>query len=142
TRLLRRGRGVAAVGRPAELARDVRRRRRLRDRRTGGAARCEGAHAGVRGGSGAARRPHRPPRGGDHGEPVRADRLSRQAPAARPPGGRGAFAGADVFATAERGERLGAKVLTPAYEAGPVQLAALTDPQGAEFTVSRYAPTG
>jgi predicted enzyme related to lactoylglutathione lyase len=35
---------------------------------------------------------------------------------------------------------LGAEVLVPPYDAGPVRLAMLEDPQGAAFTVSRYAP--
>jgi uncharacterized protein len=35
---------------------------------------------------------------------------------------------------------LGAEVLVPPYDAGPVRLAMLEDPQGAAFTVSRYVP--
>jgi uncharacterized protein len=50
------------------------------------------------------------------------------------------FAVDDTDATVERAAELGAEVLMPPYDAGPVRLAMLRDSQGAEFTVSRYAP--
>lgn len=50
------------------------------------------------------------------------------------------FAVDDAFGAVERAERLGATVVTPAFDAGGAQIGVLTDPQGAVFTVSRYAP--
>jgi uncharacterized protein len=47
----------------------------------------------------------------------------------------------DTDAAVERATKLGAEVLTPAYDAGPVRLAVLRDPQGAVFAVSRYDPS-
>jgi uncharacterized protein len=46
----------------------------------------------------------------------------------------------DTDATVERAGELGGEVLVPAYDAGPVRIATLRDPHGAEFTVSRYEP--
>jgi uncharacterized protein len=47
----------------------------------------------------------------------------------------------DTDASAARASELGAEVLVPPYEAGPVRLAMLKDPQGAVFTISRYDPS-
>jgi predicted enzyme related to lactoylglutathione lyase len=47
----------------------------------------------------------------------------------------------DTDASVERAADLGAQVLVPPYDAGPVRLAMLKDPQGAEFTISRYDPS-
>jgi predicted enzyme related to lactoylglutathione lyase len=51
------------------------------------------------------------------------------------------FAVEDADAVAARAAELGGKVLTPPFDAGPaVRMAVLSDPQGAEFSVSRYQP--
>jgi uncharacterized protein len=50
------------------------------------------------------------------------------------------FAVDDTDATATRATELGGAVLTAPYDAGPARVALLRDPQGAEFTVSRYTP--
>jgi uncharacterized protein len=50
------------------------------------------------------------------------------------------FAVDDTDAVAERAAALGGTVLVPPYDQGPVRVASLRDPQGAEFSVSRYAP--
>jgi uncharacterized protein len=47
----------------------------------------------------------------------------------------------DTDASAARAAELGAEVLVPPHDAGPVRVAQLKDPQGAEFTVSRYDPS-
>ena len=47
----------------------------------------------------------------------------------------------DTDASVERATELGADVIVPAYDAGPVRVAQLRDPQGAEFTISRYDPS-
>jgi uncharacterized protein len=47
----------------------------------------------------------------------------------------------DTDAAVARARELGAEVLTPAYDAGPVRLADLRDPQGAVLTISRYDPS-
>jgi uncharacterized protein len=47
----------------------------------------------------------------------------------------------DTDATAARADELGAEVVVPPYDAGPVRIAMLKDPQGAVFTVSRYEPS-
>jgi predicted enzyme related to lactoylglutathione lyase len=47
----------------------------------------------------------------------------------------------DADASAARASELGAEVLVPPYDAGPVRAAMLKDPQGAVFTVSRYDPS-
>jgi uncharacterized protein len=49
------------------------------------------------------------------------------------------FAVDDTDAVAARATELGGAVLTAPYDEGPVRLAVLRDPQGAEFSVSRYA---
>jgi predicted enzyme related to lactoylglutathione lyase len=46
----------------------------------------------------------------------------------------------DADATAGRAEELGGKVVVPAFAAGDVRAAVLSDPQGAVFTVSKYDP--
>ena len=51
------------------------------------------------------------------------------------------FSVEDADASAERAAELGGEVVVPPYDAGPVRLAQVRDPQGAEFTVSRYDPT-
>ena len=52
------------------------------------------------------------------------------------------FAVAGTDAVAERAAALGATVLMAPYDAGPVRVAVLRDPQGADFTISTYAPQG
>jgi uncharacterized protein len=47
----------------------------------------------------------------------------------------------DTDASVAQAAELGAEVLVPPYDAGPVRLAKLEDPQGAEFTISRYDPS-
>ena len=49
------------------------------------------------------------------------------------------FAVDDADATADRAAKLGADVLASPVDIGPVRLAVLRDPQGAEFTISRYS---
>jgi uncharacterized protein len=49
------------------------------------------------------------------------------------------FAVDDADAVAARATELGGAVLTAPYDEGPVRLAVLRDPQGAELSVSRYA---
>jgi uncharacterized protein len=51
------------------------------------------------------------------------------------------FAVEDADASAERVAELGGEVLVPPYDAGPVRIAAVRDPQGATFTISRYDPS-
>jgi predicted enzyme related to lactoylglutathione lyase len=52
------------------------------------------------------------------------------------------FAVDGTDAVVESAAELGATVLTAPYDAGPVRIAVLRDPQGADFTVSTYAPQG
>jgi uncharacterized protein len=46
----------------------------------------------------------------------------------------------DTDAAAERGVALGGAVLVPPFDAPPVRVATLEDPQGAVFSVSKYDP--
>jgi predicted enzyme related to lactoylglutathione lyase len=46
----------------------------------------------------------------------------------------------DTDATTERAVELGGAVVTPVFDAGPVRMAVVRDPQGAVFTISRYHP--
>jgi uncharacterized protein len=46
----------------------------------------------------------------------------------------------DADASAAQAAELGGEVVAPPYDAGPVRVAMLRDPQGAEFTISRYDP--
>lgn len=48
------------------------------------------------------------------------------------------FAVDDTDAIAARAAELGGEVVVPPYDAGPVRVAALRDPQGAAFTISYY----
>ena len=48
----------------------------------------------------------------------------------------------DTDASVARAAELGAEVVVEPYDAGPVRIAQLKDPQGAELTVSRYEPLG
>ena len=50
------------------------------------------------------------------------------------------FSVADADRVAARAAELGGEVLTPPFDAGPVRMATLRDPQGAAFTVSAYSP--
>jgi predicted enzyme related to lactoylglutathione lyase len=52
------------------------------------------------------------------------------------------FAVEDTDAIAARAAELGGAVLTAPYDAGPARVAVLRDPQGAEFSVSRFTPPG
>jgi predicted enzyme related to lactoylglutathione lyase len=47
----------------------------------------------------------------------------------------------DTDASAERVAELGGEVVVPPYDAGPVRIAMVKDPQGAVFTISRYDPS-
>ena len=44
----------------------------------------------------------------------------------------------DTDASVARAAELGAEVLVQPHDAGPVRIAQLRDPQGAELTISRY----
>lgn len=46
----------------------------------------------------------------------------------------------DTDASVAKATELGAWIVVPPYDAGPVRVATLEDPQGAQFTISRYAP--
>jgi predicted enzyme related to lactoylglutathione lyase len=50
------------------------------------------------------------------------------------------FAVDDTDAVAARAAELGGAVATAPYDQGPARVAVLRDPQGAEFTVSRFTP--
>jgi predicted enzyme related to lactoylglutathione lyase len=50
------------------------------------------------------------------------------------------FAVDDTDAIVARAAQLGGKVVVPPFDTPPVRVAVLSDPQGAEFTVSRFAP--
>ena len=52
------------------------------------------------------------------------------------------FAVDDTDAIVARAAGLGGKVVVPPFDTPPVRAAVLSDPQGAEFTVSRFAPDG
>ena len=47
----------------------------------------------------------------------------------------------DTDASAAKADELGGEVLVPPYDAGPVRIAQIRDPQGAELTISRYDPS-
>ena len=47
----------------------------------------------------------------------------------------------DTDASAARAAELGGEVIVPPYDAGPVRIAQIRDPQGAEFTISYYDPS-
>lgn len=51
------------------------------------------------------------------------------------------FAVDDADATADRAAQLRGKVLVPPFDAPPVRMAVLSDPQGAVFAVSKYDPS-
>jgi uncharacterized protein len=48
------------------------------------------------------------------------------------------FAVDDTDASAERAVELGGELIVPPYDAGPVRVAQVKDPQGAQFTISYY----
>ncbi|HVF14892.1 MAG TPA: VOC family protein [Acidimicrobiales bacterium] len=50
------------------------------------------------------------------------------------------FSVADTDAIAARVAELGGQVVTPPFDVGMVRVAVISDPQGAVFTVSRFAP--
>ena len=50
------------------------------------------------------------------------------------------FAVADTDGLARRAEQLGGTVTVAPFDAGPTRVAELADPEGARFTISRYAP--
>ena len=52
------------------------------------------------------------------------------------------FAVDDADAIAERAASLGGTVTVPPFDAGPLRVAVLTDPQGAAFSVSQFTPGG
>jgi uncharacterized protein len=47
----------------------------------------------------------------------------------------------DTDASVAKATELGAWIVVPPYDAGPVRIATLEDPQGAQFTISRYDPS-
>ncbi|HWM08230.1 MAG TPA: VOC family protein [Solirubrobacteraceae bacterium] len=47
----------------------------------------------------------------------------------------------DADASAAKVAELGGEVVVPPYDAGPVRVALVSDPQGAAFTISRYDPS-
>jgi hypothetical protein len=51
------------------------------------------------------------------------------------------FAVDDTDAIAEKTAKLGGTVVVPPFDAGPVRIATLRDPQGATFSVSRFDPS-
>ena len=51
------------------------------------------------------------------------------------------FSVEDTDAGAAKVTELGGEVLVPPYDAGPVRVAMVKDPQGAAFTISRYDPS-
>jgi uncharacterized protein len=51
------------------------------------------------------------------------------------------FAVDDTDASVAKATELGAWIVVPPYDAGPVRVATLEDPQGAQFTISRYDPS-
>jgi predicted enzyme related to lactoylglutathione lyase len=63
-----------------------------------------------------------------------------QFPAEAPPHWSITFAVDDADASAAKVTELGGKVLVPPFDAGPTRVAAVSDPAGAGFTVSRYYP--
>ena len=48
------------------------------------------------------------------------------------------FAVDDTDASAARAAELGGEILAEPFDAGPVRVAQVRDPQGAEFTISYY----
>ena len=52
------------------------------------------------------------------------------------------FSAADTDAVVARAAELGGEVLHAPFDAGPVRMATLRDPQGAAFSVNTYAPAG
>lgn len=65
---------------------------------------------------------------------------SDQFPDDVPPHGSVTFAVDDTDAVVDRAVELGGTVMAPPVDAGVVRFAALRDPQGAVFSVSRYQP--
>ena len=63
-----------------------------------------------------------------------------QVPPESPPHWSITFAVDDADASAAKVTDLGGKVLVPPFDAGPTRVAAVSDPAGAAFTVSRYYP--
>ena len=47
----------------------------------------------------------------------------------------------DTDASAARAAELGGEIVVPPYDAGPVRVAQIRDPQGAVFTISYYDPS-
>jgi predicted enzyme related to lactoylglutathione lyase len=68
--------------------------------------------------------------------------LVRESDASVPPHWSVTFAVDDADAAASRAEGLGATVLVPPFDAEPVRMTILADPQGAVFTASMYQPGG
>ena len=60
--------------------------------------------------------------------------------AAGPPRWHVTFSAADTDAVVARASELGGEVLHAPFDAGPVRMATLRDPQGAAFSVNTYAP--
>ena len=63
-------------------------------------------------------------------------------PEGAPPNWGVTFSVEDADAIAARASELGGKVLAEPFDAPPVRMAVLSDPQGAVFTVTRYYPAG
>jgi len=51
------------------------------------------------------------------------------------------FAVDDADQIAERAEQLGAKIIVPPFDAEPVRMTVIADPQGTVFTASKYQPS-
>ena len=68
---------------------------------------------------------------------ARAARAGRAAPLARD-----VLGGRHRAVVARAAAELGGEILQPPFDAGPVRMATLRDPQGAAFSVNTYAPGG
>ncbi|HEU0212957.1 MAG TPA: VOC family protein [Jiangellaceae bacterium] len=69
-------------------------------------------------------------------QPMSSDRFAADVP----PHWSVTFAVADTDAVAATAAELGGRVVTPPFDAGPVRIAVLSDPQGAAFSVNTYQP--
>jgi predicted enzyme related to lactoylglutathione lyase len=68
------------------------------------------------------------------------DESADQDAAGNPPRWTVTFAVDDADDIAARAERLGAKILVPPFDAEPVRMTVIADPQGTVFTASKYQP--
>lgn len=70
------------------------------------------------------------------------DQRNAPDPAGNPPHWSVTFATDDADDIASRAEQLGGKVIVPPFDAEPVRMTVIADPQGAVFTASKYQPAG